>query len=215
MNNPPKEPRKKSREARRVELIEATIKTIAARGFSRTTLTEVARTAGLSHGLVLFHFSSKEQLLEDTLQYLSEEYRMGWTAALASASASPAARLDALIRADFDLRLVSEDRLSAWCAFWGEAQSRPLYQAKCGASDDEYNKTIDDLCAQLCAEGGYPHAPERIARALRTMVEGIWLDLMVASTPFSPSEGLATVYAAVSAFFPKHFDPAGLIGSRA
>ena len=45
-----KPPRTMSREQRRTQLIEATISTLAARGYSRTTLTEVARTAGLSHG---------------------------------------------------------------------------------------------------------------------------------------------------------------------
>ena len=39
-------PRKASREARRVQLIEATIQVVGQRGYSRTTLTDVARTAG-------------------------------------------------------------------------------------------------------------------------------------------------------------------------
>ena len=68
-------PRKASRESRREQLIEATIETIAANGLSRTTLTEVANAAGLSHGLVNFHFQSKDRLLAETLLYLSEEYR--------------------------------------------------------------------------------------------------------------------------------------------
>ena len=54
-------PRKLSREARRSQLIEATIETLAARGYARTTLTEVAKQAGLSHGLVNFHFETKEK----------------------------------------------------------------------------------------------------------------------------------------------------------
>ena len=53
-------PRKLSREARRAQLIEATIKVVAERGYARATLTEVASRAGLSHGLVNFHFQSKE-----------------------------------------------------------------------------------------------------------------------------------------------------------
>ena len=64
-----------SREERRKQLFEATLNTIAECGFSRTTLTEVARRAGLSHGLVLFHFETKEKLLTETLDYLSDEYR--------------------------------------------------------------------------------------------------------------------------------------------
>ena len=53
-------PRKLSREARRSQLIEAMIETLATRGYARTTLTEVAKQAGLSHGLVNFHFETKK-----------------------------------------------------------------------------------------------------------------------------------------------------------
>ena len=78
-----------SREARRTQLFEATLTTIAECGFSRTTLAEVAKRAGLSHGLVLFHFETKEKLLTETLDYLSDEYKNNWSAALMSAGPMP------------------------------------------------------------------------------------------------------------------------------
>lgn len=98
---PARPPRTLSRDARRSQIIDATIQTLATRGFARTTLTEVARTAGLSHGLVLFHFDTKEGLLAETLAYLAEEYRQNWQAALESAGPAPADQLAALIEADF------------------------------------------------------------------------------------------------------------------
>ncbi len=130
-------PRKASRDERRHQLIEATIETIARRGYARTTLTDVANAAGLSHGLVNFHFQSKEKLLTETLLYLAGEYRDNWTKALDGASDSAATQLDALIRADFNELVCSPTRLSAWCAFWGEAQCRPIYQQECGSNDLE------------------------------------------------------------------------------
>ena len=59
-------PRKLSRETRKAQLIDATIEVIAVRGYARTTLTDVANRAGLSHGLVNFHFQTKEKLLAET-----------------------------------------------------------------------------------------------------------------------------------------------------
>ena len=94
---PIRTPRTLSRDERRTQLIEATLSTIAERGFSRTTLTEVARRAGLSHGLVLFHFETKEKLFADTLDYLSEEYHRNWQAALDGAGPKPEERLAALV----------------------------------------------------------------------------------------------------------------------
>lgn len=202
-------PRKQSRDARRQQLIEATIETLATRGYARTTLTEVARTAGLSHGLVNFHFETKEKLLAETLAFLAEEYRQNWLAALEGVAEEPAAQLEALLRADFNPAICTPGRLSAWCSFWGEAQSRPMYQDSCGANDDAYNLRMEGLCAALIAAGGYVHDPVRSARVLRVTVEGVWLDLMTMSAPYSRDEAMATVFACVSAFFPRHFGPAG------
>lgn len=206
---PDRPPRTLSREARRLQLIEATIETLAQRGFSRTTLTEVARQAGLSHGLVLFHFETKEKLLSETLAFLAEEYRANWLAALDAAGPLPAAQLNALIEADFNLTVFTPARLSAWCAFWGEAQSRPLYQQSCGSKDEDYNRRMEGIVARLIAEGGYPGSPERLARIVRVTIEGVWLDMMTMTTPYPAPEALATVRLCAARLFPAHFDEDG------
>jgi TetR/AcrR family transcriptional repressor of bet genes len=205
----PPAPRKQPRSARRVQLIEATIETLAQMGYARLTLTHVARQAGLSHGLVNFHFETKERLLLETMAYLSEEYSANWKAALAAAGPAADERLDALLRADFNPAICAPARLAAWCSFWGEAQSRPIYQEACGSNDEEYNRTLEAACAALLAEGGYAGDPTRIARVLRVTTEGVWLDLMTMSRPYSRDEALATLMTCAGAFFPRHFDAQG------
>ena len=69
-------PRKQPRDTRRQQLIEATIATLAHCGYARMTLAEVTRRAGLSQGLVNFHFDSKERLLTETLLYLAEDGKL-------------------------------------------------------------------------------------------------------------------------------------------
>ncbi len=204
-------PRKQSREARRTQLIEATIAAIAVHGYSRITLTEVARTAGLSHGLVNFHFETKEKLLGETLIYLYDEYRQNWESYLAAAGPSPAAQLDALLRADFDPSICTQGRLAAWCSFWSETQGRPLYQERCGANDEKYNSGMQEIVARLLAESSYPGNPTLVARVIRLTSDGIWLDMMTLNAPYPPAEGLATLYACVAAFFPRHFGESGLL----
>jgi AcrR family transcriptional regulator len=207
-------PRTMSREARRAQLIEATIETIAARGYSRTTLTEVAQTAGLSHGLVLFHFKTKEMLLAETLAHLAEEYRQNWQAALAAVGSDPAEQLNALIEADFNPAICTPTRLAAWCAFWGEAQSRPLYQSTYGGLDEAYNRQLEAICARLSDLGRYGRDPVRVARIIRVTTEGVWLDMMTMATPYPREEGLATVRTSASLCFPDHFAPDGLRADR-
>jgi AcrR family transcriptional regulator len=206
-----KKPRKASREARKAQLIEATIEVIAESGYARTTLTDVAKKAGLSHGLVNFHFSTKEGLLSETLAYLAEEYRDNWGRALAMVPDDDAARqIEALLKADFEPALCTPARLSAWCSFWGEAQSRPIYQQNYGANDERYNRMLEGICARLIAKGGYAGDPVIVARALRVTVEGVWLDLMTMDAPYSREEGLRTVMSTAAAYFPRHFNDEGL-----
>ena len=203
-------PRKASREHRRQQLIEATIETLARRGYAQTTMTDVAITAGVSHGLVNFHFETKEKLLTETLLFLAEEYRANWTAALEAAPPDSASQLDALIIADFNDVICTQSKLIAWCAFWGEAQSRPMYQEKCGANDLAYIRTMEEICDRLIRDGQYALNAERAARVIRVTVEGTWLDLLSMKQPYSRQEALSTVYACVAAFFPRHFTEAGL-----
>ena len=66
--------RKASKEVRQLQLIEATIDSLAKRGYAETTMADVADGAGLSRGIVNFHFESKEKLLIATLQHMSDEY---------------------------------------------------------------------------------------------------------------------------------------------
>jgi TetR/AcrR family transcriptional repressor of bet genes len=207
----PRAPRKRPRDARRLQLIEATIETLASRGYARTTLTEVAQVARLSHGLVNFHFKTKDLLLAETLAFLAEEYRQNWLAALEAAPSDPVSRLDAMLTADFNPAIYTPARLGAWCAFWGEAQCRPLYQAECSGNDAEYNAALERLVAALIAAGGYALDPVRVARVLRVTIEGIWLDLMTMQAPYPRAEALATVYTCAAAFFPRHFSVEGPI----
>ncbi|NTT84310.1 TetR family transcriptional regulator C-terminal domain-containing protein [Tabrizicola fusiformis] len=202
-DNPP--PRKLPRDARRSQLIEATIETMAQNGYARTTLTQVAKAAGLSHGLVNFHFQSKEGLLLETLLFLAEEYRQNWTEALAASGPSAPEELRALLEADFNPAICTPARLSAWCSFWGEAQSRPIYQERCGANDEEYNRRLEAICARMNAEHGYAVNPARAARVLRVVTEGVWLDMMTMTSPYDLTEAQATVMTAAAAFFPRHF----------
>mgnify|MGYP002640979156 FL=1 len=67
-------PRSLSKQARRKQLIEATIQCIADKGLSGTTMADVTQRAGLSLGIVNLHFQSKEKLLIETLNFISDEY---------------------------------------------------------------------------------------------------------------------------------------------
>lgn len=200
--------RKATKETRQHQLIEATIDSLARRGYSDTTLADVADGAGLSRGIVNFHFESKEKLLVATLQYMADEYSSNWNAILEKAGPDAASQLWALVGADFDRKICTKRKLAAWCAFWGEAKSRPTYQALCGASDVYYVDTFEAICTRLCQDGAYGCDSKAVALGLCAMIEGLWLRLMMGDG-LTRDRALATVREFVVTVFPRHFSMSG------
>ena len=197
--------RKASKETRRLQLIEATIDSLAKRGYSETTMADVADGAGLSRGIVNFHFESKDKLLVATLQYMADEYSAHWRASLSKAGPEAARQLAALVASDFDRAICTKRKLAAWCAFWGEAKSRPTYQSLCGARDAAYQNVFIDLCTTLKREGGYAFDPSATALALSAMLEGLWLRLMMGTEEVTRESALHAANEFLRAVFPRHF----------
>ena len=204
-NEPEKRGRKASKEVRQLQLIEATIDSLAKRGYSETTMADVADGAGLSRGIVNFHFESKEKLLVATLQYMADEYSQHWRAALQKAGDDPARQLGTLVAADFDRSICNKRKLAAWCAFWGEAKSRPTYQALCGARDEAYQNVFIDLCRRLKKDGGYDFEPVSAALGLSAMLEGLWLRLMMGTEEVTRETAHHAAAEYLASVFPKHF----------
>lgn len=204
--------RKASKETRQQQLIEATIDSLAKRGYAETTLANVADGAGLSRGIVNFHFESKDKLLVATLQYMADEYSSHWMNAHEKAPPVAAAQLWALVAADFDRRLTTKRKLAAWCAFWGEAKSRPTYQALCGARDARYQQLIEDLVSTLKAEGGYAFEPKAMTLAVCALLEGLWWR-MIMSDGLSREAAHEAAVEFVATVFHRHFNRQGPIPS--
>ena len=207
--------RKISRDVRRQQLIAATMRVLSRKGYSQTTLSDVAAEAGVSHGLVNFHFESKEKLLSETLLHMADEYRENWRSALAAAGERPADRLAAMLAADFNDAICTQERIACWCSYWGEVQSRPIYQQECSSNDDIYISELEGICASLIAEGGYALDAARTARALRFTSEGLWNDMLSMKVPYTRDEALKTLFALAAVFFPRHFTPEGPLTTSA
>ena len=127
-NARPKRSRKASRPVRRQQLIDATIVVLARKGYSALTVADVAKAAGLSVGIINFHFESKEKLLASCLAYLAEEYYRNWRRSLATPGATVAEKLQMVILGDFNDKIFTPDKLAAWIAFWGENRAAHLWR---------------------------------------------------------------------------------------
>ena len=149
--------RTESREVRRRQLIEATIDSIAERGFSETTLATVTKGAKLSHGIVNFHFNNKETLFVETLGFLAQEHYDHWHGAMEAAGPDPSRQLAAMIKTDFERTIASPKKLAVWFAFWGQAKYRPAYLDIHNRYDKQRSGEFRRLCGLIVEDGGYDH----------------------------------------------------------
>ena len=194
--------RKRQSEYRKQQLIDATIDCIDRLGLSQTTLARIAERAGLSQGNVVFHFRSKEALLEHTLQFLNDEHQDIWEQAIAAAGDSPGLRLRAMIEAVFAPKICNRKKISVWFAFWGESRSRPKYMQVCGASDQAFSDRLLEFCSALESREGARLPAATAALAIEGMINGLWQDFLLNASGFQRDRAIAAVLELVDCIYP-------------
>jgi len=194
-------------EARRQQLVGATVRIIARHGFSNTTLAKVAQEAGLSPGIVNFYFTSKDQLLIAVLKSLSDEFMGRLEHALAESGTDPAENLGALIAAILDPTLSQPDKVAVWYAFWGESGARSEYMRLCGERDEAYHRAILAICRQLSesAPEGYAPDAEAVTWALTGLLDQLWQEIMMRPENFDRAEAHRLAAAFLASVFPWRF----------
>lgn len=195
-----------TREKRRQQLIDATIKCIARKGMGSTTLGDVAGEAGLSQGIVNLHFDSKDNLLTETLRYLADEYKTQFDSALTRAGPGPADKLLALMQLDVRPSICNHRNVAVWFAFWGEVKSRPTYRRICDDSDRYYDDVVERLCNEIIAEGGYETiSAASVTIALTSMTNGFWLSCLISPQAWDPQVAIVAINDYLRGIFPQHF----------
>ena len=195
-----------SKERRRQQLIDATIKCISKKGLGSLTLADVANEAGLSQGIVNLHFNSKDNLLSETLRFLVEDYDAEFMQTVERTSPEAAATLLALMEMDLKPTVCDRKKLAVWFAFWGEVKAVPTYQKICAAYDDKYNEIMRHLCERIISEGEYSNVDARtVTNTLSSLTDGLWLSCLINPKSFDRAAALKSVDSYLRALFPDHY----------
>ena len=202
----PAKKRTASKEERQLQLIQATIRSVARNGLSDTTMATVSKEAGLSQGIINLHFQSKDRLLVETLRFIADEYRIAWEKAVEGAGLSPAEQLAALVAVDFKQPVCDRNKLAVWFAFWGESKSRPTYRKICALRDMAYRNEMVQLCEQLIEEGRYEGLnADSVAAGLSAMTSGLWLDLLTSPRSMTREQARQICMSYLATAFTRHF----------
>jgi AcrR family transcriptional regulator len=67
--------RKRIQEERRLQILKALDTCLQEKSFEKTSIKDIARIAGVNHGVLHYYFSSKEDILLNYIDYVIDDYR--------------------------------------------------------------------------------------------------------------------------------------------
>src|ERR1700752_2412853 len=106
-------------DARRAQLIEVTIDSLAEVGYVGSTLAQIASRADVSPGLVAHYFDDNDGFLEGGFRTLSRRVFEQMDARMRRAR-TPRQRIQAIIDINLGPQEFTQRTGSAWLAFWGQ-----------------------------------------------------------------------------------------------
>lgn len=166
-----------------------------------------ASAPGLSSGLANFHFSTKQNLFEETLRYLAEERQQFWKEKYQRAGLAPAAKLEAIVAAHFHPGICKRKKIAVWYGFLGESSARGSYRELVEDIDAERLDVSVHLCRQIIDDGGYDlRDPEGIAMTLEGLYDGFWLNILMYPKVFTRFDAMRRIQDYLAGIFPRHFD---------
>ncbi len=165
---------------RREEILRATHTLVLQFGFAGTRITDVASSLGVSTGLIHYHFSSKDELLSETLRYAADLdlLRLEHTVALGR---DPIERIDRTLREY--LPGPSDVSWKLWIDAWGEALRNPKLKAISQELDSTWVDVMERVIADGVANGTFVCAsPSDAAWRIASMLDGLGLQVVMHST---------------------------------
>lgn len=192
-------------DARRRQLIEATIICIHRFGLSRTTVAKVAGEAGLSVGTINFHFSTKDQLLLGVLEFVRDEFGEALFTP-GSEDSDAAAIITKIMDVHLDPTISSPEKIAVWHAFSSASRHRADYNIICGEFESRLETLINKQFERLCEQAGNTaYRPHALARGLSGILDGLWQTYLYQPDQFKPAQARAQCLDYLNSLFPAEF----------
>jgi len=161
---------------RREEIVSGLLRVMARRGYERASVQEIAREAGLTPGLVHYHFSTKQEVLLELVGRIGRLLEERFRRRLARAGSGPRPRLHAYIDAHVGLGPDADaGAMACWVAIGAEALRQPevrrVYERAIAADVSVLRDLLRDV---LRAERRSEDRVVAMAAGLRASIEGAY-----------------------------------------
>jgi TetR/AcrR family transcriptional repressor of bet genes len=168
-------------ETRREQIVDGLCRVMARRGYERASILQIARAAGLTPGLLHYHFKSKERMLLALVERLTGRLRGRLDARLSTARA-PRERIGGFIDVHLGLDEADPDALACWVAIGAEAVLKPAVRRVYAQALEEDREVLLQLVQDALRDEGRPlMLGGAIASAILAAIQGMYQ--LAATTP--------------------------------
>lgn len=168
---------------RRLALLKAAFREVAEKGFSEVTLDDIARRAGVSKGVTLYYFDSKEDLFREVFAWLIDSIHARMREAVARED-DPVAQVRALVALIFPSPSKNRAFFRAFVDFCGLAARREPFRE---VNERFYagNREIDGGIAEEGMRRGVfvVRDPQEAASTMRAIFDGLMMQWLSEKDP--------------------------------
>jgi AcrR family transcriptional regulator len=162
---------------RRSELVQAAIEVIAKRGFDRTTVRDIAKSAGAAAGSVHYYFKSKDELLRAAFEELEARFHRQVEQTL-STDGSASDKLRSLVDLFFGDSAAETEQWDVQIDVWQQASRHAEFREAFTAAHDWWVTTVAEILAAKGAQAEQAEARppadlRRDATELAALMDGL------------------------------------------
>ena len=206
--------RRAPEEARREQIVNAAYEVALRTGIAGVTLRAVGAQAGLSHGLLLFHFERKDEVIGALLdRVLATTAMLHMSEDADSEDLPPPARgpdqLGALLRREME-RLASEPRgMRLFFEYWALGVRQGDIRLKIAAALERYRAAFRSLAEEMLRGDQAPGSgvtPDALAAVAVSLINGWAVQMMIDPDRFDTDAYLAAVQSLIGRLAPAATD---------
>jgi AcrR family transcriptional regulator len=170
---------------RKLEILGATWRLIAERGYHEVRVADIARACGTSSGTVHYHFPGKQDVLVAALRLCVQQ---AWERHSAELRRLTDAREQLLRLVDLQLPRagVVRDEWSVWAQFWGEAAVRPELRPVHNDLYGQWRRTVVRIVQRGVEQGVFRDVDaDAFALHLSALTDGLAIQVLTGSPQVS------------------------------
>lgn len=155
---------------RRRDLIDAAYQTFLEHGLQGMTMARIGERAGMSHGIVNYYFTGKDELVSAVVRKANFLIMQG-TAARLRAAKNPRERVSAIIASNFTSDLFTRDTARAWVSYYAAIGRHPAFERLQHVVDRRLHSNLMHALKQLATA----ERAAETARGVSLFIDGLWL----------------------------------------